>query len=228
MTRMILLSRLMADVKRIIFLEDEILEYTIRFQNLGNAEAIHVVIVDTLDSRFDIQSFEQTNTSHDVKVHIEEDSILIMTYTEIYLPAEEQDEEGSNGTFSYRIKLKENQELGAQIRNRAAIYFDFNDPVITNTVTSTLIDDLPQCIITSAKDISDSPYLIYPNPAQNYIWITDLTDTEESIRIYDAYGRNIHVDQTSLNGRIQLDIASLRAGVYYVKVIDGVYSFYKE
>jgi uncharacterized repeat protein (TIGR01451 family) len=209
------------------FLQDEILEYTIRFQNLGNAEAIHVVIADTLDSRLDIQSFEQTNTSHDVKVHIEEDSILIMTFTEIYLPAEEQDEAGSNGSFSYRIKLKEGQNTGTKIRNRAAIYFDFNDPVITNTVTSTLVDALPECILTKTKNVLEGKFQLYPNPAYDRLIIQNDIRTNEEVRVFDISGRSYGVPTEYFHEKTLLDLTGLPSGIYFVRVFGEIYRFVK-
>ena len=50
--------------------EDEWIDYTIRFQNTGTAEAIDVVVTDTLPAEFDMSSFEQGAASHLSLIHI--------------------------------------------------------------------------------------------------------------------------------------------------------------
>ena len=45
-------------------LNDEVLTYTIRFQNTGNAEAINVNILDTLDANLDLQTMRAVSYTH--------------------------------------------------------------------------------------------------------------------------------------------------------------------
>lgn len=210
------------------FLNEETLEYTIRFQNLGNAEAINIEIVDTLSTALDINSFMQTATSHEAKVYIVEDSILIINYKNIYLPAAEQDEVASNGFFSYRIRAFPDQEIYTEIDNRAAIYFDFNDPVITNTVKSTLIDNLPACIVTNVNDVKNDILHYYPNPANDLLTIEHRPTLNIRIELFDILGMNYEVLMTKSNAKTVLDLSTLRSGMYFAKVGDSVIAFYRE
>ena len=72
----------------------------------------------------------------------------------------------SHGVVRFNIKQKENNDQGTVITNKAGIYFDFNDPIITNEVTS-IVDNL---LVTSLKNKKTNNSLnIYPNPAQSMI-----------------------------------------------------------
>jgi hypothetical protein len=45
----------------------------------------------------------------------------------------------SHGFVRYRIQPKTNLSAGDSITNFAAIYFDFNEPVITNTAKTIIV-----------------------------------------------------------------------------------------
>lgn len=105
--------------------------YTVRFQNTGNASAIDIFVLDTLDIGLDVESLQMTDASHDYEACVM-DSVLICRFDNIFLPDSLSNPEESNGHFSYTIDLKEN--ISIPVVNRAGIYFDFNEPIITNDV----------------------------------------------------------------------------------------------
>lgn len=129
--------------------DEDSLIYQVRFQNTGTYQASYVVIRDTLDSDLDVSTFEPLVASHPYTVRADEDSILVFTFADINLPDSASDPVGSQGQIMFRMSLKENLALGTEISNRAAIYFDFNAPVITNTVVNTIFD-YPNLNITEA------------------------------------------------------------------------------
>ncbi len=119
------------------------LEYTIRFQNLGNAPATFVVITDQLDENLDHSSFTFVSSSHPNNFEIV-NGTLTVNFGDInnsinLLPAN-VDEPASHGFFTYRIDLKDNLPRHTRIENSASIVFDFNLPIETNTVANTLLD----------------------------------------------------------------------------------------
>ena len=109
------------------------LEYTIRFQNLGTAPAFDVVIRDTLSEHLDISSIRPGVASHDYTFHLEGPGIAVFTFDNINLPDSTSNPEGSQGFVNFSIRQKEDLPLGSVINNNAAIYFDFNEAIITNT-----------------------------------------------------------------------------------------------
>ena len=123
-------------------IEDEY-HYTIRFQNLGNGPATRVVILDTLDTQFDVSTFTYLHSSHEsgLSIRIVEDNIVQFIFDPINLLPAEQDSAASQGYISYKISVNENAEEGITVRNTASIYFDFNPPIVTNTTENTLYLD---------------------------------------------------------------------------------------
>jgi len=120
-------------------LEGTRLQYHVRFQNTGSAPALDVVVYDTLDIGLDIQSFDLLGGSHNPQVTIDYDTRVIQfLHADIFLPDSASDPLGSQGSFTFEIDLMPDLPLLTQITNGVAIYFDSNDPVITNTVLNTL------------------------------------------------------------------------------------------
>jgi uncharacterized repeat protein (TIGR01451 family) len=116
------------------------LQYTVRFQNTGTADAINVIVRDTLGNRVDLSTLEVVTASHPYSLSIENGNQLIWTFNDIMLPASSVDEPGSHGYIVYRIRPKSDVVVGETIHNTASIYFDYNLPVLTNDAT-TLVQD---------------------------------------------------------------------------------------
>jgi uncharacterized repeat protein (TIGR01451 family) len=114
----------------------EPLTYTIRFQNKGTAEAIFVIVKDTLSEKLQAGTFQMLGASHPYTVKITDKGALEWHFDNINLPAEMHDEPASHGFIRYRILPKKELVIGEQIDNKAYIYFDFNAPVITNVSTT--------------------------------------------------------------------------------------------
>jgi hypothetical protein len=108
------------------------LTYLVRFQNTGTDTAFSVTVRDTLENRLDWSSFEMVAASHPYQLTIAGNDKLTWTFNNILLPDSNVNEPASHGYIAYRIKPKPSVMVGDTIRNTAAIYFDFNLPVLTN------------------------------------------------------------------------------------------------
>lgn len=120
----------------------EYLQYTIRFQNTGTDTAFNVYIRDTLDSRLDWSTFQMTGTSHNFDLAINEGGKCLWTFNNIILVDSVKNAALSHGYIQFRVKPRPNVNAGDIIKNRAAIYFDYNLPVITNTETTLVTSDI--------------------------------------------------------------------------------------
>ena len=116
----------------------EDLEYMIRFQNTGNSPATVVVLRDTLSPHLKLTEYRTLGFSHPFELSIEEDSIMVFTFDNIMLPDSASDPLGSQGYIAFRLGLAEMLPVGTEITNQAAIYFDFNAPIYTNTTLNTI------------------------------------------------------------------------------------------
>ncbi len=121
---------------------DEYLHYVIRFQNVGTASAINVEILTYLDSKLDAESLEVLSSSHFLRTEVLNTSNYNFIFENINLSDSTSNEPASHGFLVYRIKMKSFAiDPGDVINNSAAIYFDFNSPIFTNTVFTTIFGE---------------------------------------------------------------------------------------
>jgi hypothetical protein len=109
----------------------ERLTYTIFFENKpeATAEAIYVLVLDTLDPDLDWGTLQVGPTSHDDELTFGFDPLtgeLMWFFDNINLPPNVTPPEGE-GFVSYTITPQEGLSPGTTISNRAAIRFDFNE-----------------------------------------------------------------------------------------------------
>lgn len=120
--------------------QDELLQYTIRFQNTGNDTAFTVVVRDTLDAKLDWNSLSMISASHNYQLNMD-DGKLVWVFDNIMLVDSNRNEPLSHGYISFNIKSKSTVVAGDVISNRASIYFDHNLPIVTNTEHTTIIGE---------------------------------------------------------------------------------------
>jgi uncharacterized repeat protein (TIGR01451 family) len=117
---------------------DSVLTYRVNFQNTGTAMALNVVIQDTLSNYLDASTLSVLDASHTYFVSVQNDKELTFSFPTIYLPDSNTNEPLSHGHITYQVRTKPNLSAGTVINNTAAIYFDYNAPVITNTTVNTI------------------------------------------------------------------------------------------
>lgn len=133
-------------------LNSDTLTYTIRFQNTGTAEAINIFILDTLSALLDINTFKIVASSHTMVTELLPDNVLKFKFDNIYLPDSGANEMESHGYVIFEILPLPDLDNFSVIDNNAAIYFDFNEPIITNATHNTLLDVLP--ILATTQEFS--------------------------------------------------------------------------
>jgi len=189
------------------------LDYIIRFQNTGNDTAFNVKVLNPLDTnKLQLNTLEYVASSHPVNMNfIYHERNMEFKFDNILLPDSNVNEPLSHGFIHYRIKPKTSLVLNDSIQNNAAIYFDFNDPVITNTATTHVV--LPTGI---ASYQSEEKILLYPNPAQSELNI-QLTTGVEKIQVIDVLGKIVFEKKTNSQQYLKINISQFQNGVYFVK-----------
>ena len=192
------------------------LEYIIRFQNTGNDTAFTVKILNPIDTnKLDISSIEFVNASHPVNINwINYQRNMEFKFDNILLPDSNVNEPLSHGFVRYRIQPKTILNAGDTIPNFAAIYFDFNEPVITNTAKTIIV--LPTGLTTTNP--SPGKLLVFPNPAENSINISEiqLENGKAQLRLMDIYGKLI-LEKTVSETTANLETNHLAKGVYLLQ-----------
>lgn len=189
--------------------------YTVRFQNSGSADAVDVRIENTLDPNLDWSTFRLVVASHEFAAEREGNQV-VFRFDNINLPAESANEPESHGFITYRIKPVQSLALGDVIENQAAIYFDFNAPITTNTVTT-------QLVLLGNSEFDSNAFELYPNPASGQVAIrfADAVNAA-TIDLTDIQGKLILSQTVQAQSGVSLDISKLQGGLYFIKVVaDG-------
>lgn len=189
----------------------EELEYTIRFQNIGNYKATNVRIEDTLDTNLDVSTIEIIASSHPVEYIITGSHNLIFFFDNINLPDSTSDEPGSHGFVKYRILPEEGLAVNTIIDNTANIYFDFQEAVVTNTTSNILVE-----LLSDIEELQQEPVKVYPNPANNVLHVVGAEiNSGSTIQLYDLTGKLVFVKP--INDQA-INISELQVGMYLYTV----------
>ena len=146
-------------------IEEDDLEYMVRFQNTGNIPARLVVLRDTIDMNLDINSFNYLDSSHKDFLAIRQlaNRVIEFRFENINLPDSSSNLLGSQGYVLFSFDINDSIPEGTQIENTAGIYFDTNPPVITNITKNILYPDSDNDGYFSIEDCDDMNASINPN-----------------------------------------------------------------
>ncbi|MEZ4879952.1 MAG: T9SS type A sorting domain-containing protein [Chitinophagales bacterium] len=204
------------------------LHYTIRFQNTGTDTAYKVVVIDTLDANLDITTLMFGASSHTYDFEFVGNTnyiVLKFTFNDINLPDSTTNELASNGFLSFSIKPHDTISNGITIQNNADIYFDFNDPIKTNTTSNLMDDRFPTTnnllIITAINNDKNSELVqVYPNPFSNEVTFSFKQNSQAyQIQIISIDGKAIKEEIINSN-IVSFGINNIANGMYYYKILD--------
>lgn len=145
------------------------LEYMIRFQNTGTDTAFTVVIRDSLSAWLDPATVVPGAASHPYNWKLQGNGEISFTFSNILLPDSTTNLAGSQGFVTFSVAQQHGVPLGSKILNTAAIFFDFNPPVITNETLHTVgLLDIVSSTLDLPKSKTQNPVRVSPNPASTY------------------------------------------------------------
>lgn len=200
---------------------NQTLEYTVRFQNTGNYEALHVNIIDTVDQNLDLTTLKVISKSHPyLDVNNIENQCLQFNFLNIHLPDSLSDPIGSNGYVTFSIKPKSTISLNSIITKEVNIYFDYNDPILTNSVNNTVTNDIP-CVNTDNVEIIElekNNCKIFPNPAYDFVQILFTGNNNKQLKVYSLIGELI-MEEFIISGDL-ISISKLSSGIYFFELED--------
>ncbi|MEZ4805595.1 MAG: T9SS type A sorting domain-containing protein [Bacteroidia bacterium] len=202
-----------ANPERIVNIQKEI-AYTIWFQNEGNDTALNVTVVDTFGTLFNLSKIVVGGTSHgNIRPQVENNS-LIWSFRNIKLPPKSTDSINSIGFVSFRSQLTSSAKIGDTVYNKAAIFFDYQKPIITNKAG-----------VLISKNVSLQPIGLetgiqfYPNPSKGQVFYKNTNAVQGVMGIYDLNGKQIHQQDIHESGEIELP-EKLSAGIYALRILD--------
>ena len=199
------------------------INYRIRFQNTGTDTAFTVVVRDTLDAWLDLTTFRRGVSSHPYTLDVAGQRTLTFTFENILLPDSTTNLEGSQGFLDFSLRPRQDIPLGTVVENSAAIYFDFNEPVITNTWFHTVDRNFLEII----DWIAELPGLelrwrLFPNPAREQVQV-ELAGANLpgvlTLVLSDNYGRPV-LQQPMKDQLVTLSLDDLPTGWYILQLRD--------
>ncbi len=199
------------------------LDYTIRFQNLGTAAAVNVLLSDTLDfHKLNLASLQLVAQSHNCTWSLTSTGpntgLLTVRLLDINLPYRNQDVIGSQGFVRFRVQPRTTLTVGEIIPNHARIVFDYNASVRTNTATTTVL------LATAALARHDAPaWAAYPNPATDALTVAADLASGGPVRVelLDVLGRPVRQQTLTAPAgplRQTLDLRGLAPGLYVLRL----------
>ncbi|WMX15899.1 SBBP repeat-containing protein [Aureispira sp. CCB-E] len=202
-------------------LPNQKIEYLIRFQNTGTDTAFTVVIRDTLSTDFDIFSLKSGASSHNYSFKMYGPRVLEWTFNNIMLPDSNVNEPASNGFVKFEVEQMPSLANGTVLENTAAIYFDFNAPIITNTSIHTINESISLFTTIQQVELEENLKIrFYPNPTNGIVYIDKKDNESLDFLVIDHLGR-VLLSKKSVDPITDLDLSALPSGVYFVTVSNG-------
>lgn len=167
------------------------LDFLIQFQNTTADTVQQVVIRDTLSAVLDPATVYPGAASHPYQFDILGNGIVEFTLSNLNLPP------GggvlSEGFVKFRVSQKPNSPCETTIFNSAAITFDFNAPVFSNTTYHTVCDSF--IVLTDTKEVyvKGADLKVFPNPATESVnfEVQGVEAKSFALLLYDIQGRLI-------------------------------------
>jgi uncharacterized repeat protein (TIGR01451 family) len=199
------------------------INYTIGFQNTGSDTAFRVQLRDILDDNLDLNTFQPGFASHPYTWEIRGNMLEVLFFP-LMLPDSNVNEPASHGFFSFEINQKPNLPDGTTLENTAQIVFDFNPPIITNTVLHT-IGRLLVAIDEPQK--TKAHWEVLGNPLQTMATFKTRKQVEgaKQFELYDTLG--YLVQNVKFSGQsFDFQRNRLPAGVYFFKIKEETGRFF--
>jgi Leucine-rich repeat (LRR) protein len=198
------------------------LEYKIEFQNTGTDTAFRVVILDTLDMNvLDPANIQIGTSSHAFTWALLQNNILKFTFDNIQLVDSFTNEPLSHGYVTFNIAQQPNLAVNTVINNKAAIYFDYNAPIITNTCFHTIGTNFVPRVAVSVGEVLNKNISVkaYPNPFQteSTLEVVGAENQALTLKIVDAMGKTVQT-QESQQSTLRISRENLPTGLYFYQL----------
>jgi hypothetical protein len=151
--------------------------------------------------------------SHTGRVEITNEIDVSFIFDNINLADITNDESNSHGFIAYKIKPKNDVEVGDIFNATADIYFDFNPAITTNTVNTEIVVPL------SIGEFNTQSIQLFPNPVKDKLEMTS-NQIIDRLTVIDINGRVLHNIILS-NLEYNIDVSKLTKGVSFLEVQSG-------
>jgi hypothetical protein len=136
--------------------------------------------------------------------------ILRFEFDNIWLVDSSVSQDLSQGYLTYRITENSNCfAVGSEIENTAYIYFDWNDPIITNTTYNINVGTI------GLSDLENNLLQVFPNPSSGIVNVNS-NELIEDLEVFDLYGKKL-MRLNSSSKQAQIDLSQFSTGNYIIQ-----------
>ncbi|MEL7251393.1 MAG: T9SS type A sorting domain-containing protein [Bacteroidota bacterium] len=204
------------------------IEYTILFANIGSDTLDRLVIRDTLSQALDFSTFAVGPASHPYVHEMNSSGVLKITFDDLtLLPADGNDSDAdSRGFIKFTLSQKPDLPIGTVIENRAAVYFDYVAPELSNSVRHVVNCENFISGSCLAVDLDEGPpesdgisIRVQPNPFQisTTLVVEGCECSDLEVAVFDAAGRELRREQF-IGTMHTLHRNGLPSGIYFLEV----------
>jgi hypothetical protein len=191
------------------------IRYKIEFQNEGNADAWRVRVVDTLNMNIPVYSYKMIGTSHPCQIS-HQDNIITWTFNNIYLKPKSVSEAGSRGYLEFEANINSGLRVGDSIINSAAIFFDYNEPIITNDCKVKRVEE--DTVSINNPIYFNNHLKIYPNPLSNeeHLHLVNMGYEHQTVYLYNAHGQLMGEYTIGAKDTLLISMKDMSTGIYLI------------
>ena len=193
------------------------LEFLIQFQN-STTDTVHQVIVrDTLSPFLDPATVHPGAASHPYDFDVYGNGIVQFTLSNLNLVPGSS---ASEGFVKFRVSQRPEKPCETKILNSAAIYFDYNAPVLTNQTFHTVCE-FDSFVVVKTKDIhfAGADIKVYPNPFDESATfeVSGVQASGYLLEVYDLQGKKL-IQQDFNHPTFRLYRHQLPAGMLFYRL----------
>jgi uncharacterized repeat protein (TIGR01451 family) len=195
---------------------DQLLKYTVHFENMGNYPATNVFIEGEFPEGLDASKLSIEISSHNYEVQIVNGKTLRFNFRNIELADSSKPLE-NKGFISYVLPTKNEVVEGQMIHNQARIIFDYEAALHTNLTLNTV-----------KQSTGSNQLVIAPNPCSSSVKIRiNYSDPGFYDRLISSYsienmeGKVVRNEKTSGITELTLGCDNLNTGSYIIFATDS-------
>jgi uncharacterized repeat protein (TIGR01451 family) len=192
------------------------LQYTINFENTGNDTAHNISIMDTLSNNVNIHSLKilaASSAMNTAIIHEDGYNIVKFDFPAINL-LDSSHHNQCDGVVMFNINALPGLAPGTLINNRAGIFFDDNEVVMTNSVQDIIkeVEGTNRLVISKVE--------LFPNPATDELTVKADAAVFSTLTICNSMGQALICRKCNVQSTI--NVSMLPQGLYYI-TLKGAY-----
>jgi len=198
--------------------QNEDIEYTIFFQNVGEDTVSNIYIENRVDESLDMATLIAGSSSHNYTISIKEDRKLRIEFNNIQLPNDNTNEFESRGFIKYRISQNNNVPLGTKINSSSMIFFDLDEGIETNLVSHIVGEQFIEIVLSDKDLLLDNEMIVAPNPAISTVRVELPAEYENlSYVLYDTKG-SIMSAANVVSNVFYINRDFIKGGMYFLEI----------